>query len=139
MERYRRWMTKYAYRYPDGAVGLALLLARMCYAFAAFGVAAALSKISESVGFLHLAAGLTALLLVAGFATRLIALLFGVAVVVALVISSSPAQQLLLVGHLGGCAAIALMGAGAFSIDARRHGRRVIQLQTNTPDRGAND
>ena len=132
-------MTKYAYRYPDGVVGLALLLARICYAFAAFGVAAALSKTSLSVGFLHLAAGLTALLLVTGFATRLIALLLGMAVVVALVISSSPAQQLLLAGHVGGSAALALIGAGAFSIDARRHGRRVIQLQTNTPDRGAND
>lgn len=132
-------MTKYAYRYPDGAVGLALLLARICYAFAAFGVAAALSKIPVSVGFVHLAAGLTALLLVIGFATRLIALFLGMAVVVAMVMSSSPVQQLHLAGHLGGCAAIALIGAGAFSIDARRHGRRVIQLQTNTPDRGVND
>lgn len=139
MERYRRWMTKYTYRYPDGAVGFALLLARICYAFAAFGVAAALSEISVSTSFLHLAAGLTALLLVAGFATRLIALFLGMAVVVALAMSSSPVQQLLLAGHLGGCAAIALMGAGAFSIDARHHGRRVIQLQANTPDRGAND
>lgn len=131
-------MTKYAYRYPDGTVGLALLLIRICYAFVAFGVAAALSAIPVSAGFLHVAAGLVALSLVAGFATRLIALLLGAAVVVALV-TSSPVQQLLLAGHIGGCAAIALIGAGAFSIDARRHGRRVIRLQANTPDRGADD
>lgn len=139
MERYRRWMTKYAYRYPDGVVGIALLLVRMCYAFVAFGVAAALSKIFVGAGFFPLAAGLAALLLVIGFATRVIALLLGMAVVVALVMSSISVQQLLLAGHVGGCTAIALMGAGAFSIDARRHGRRVIRLQTNTPDRGAND
>ncbi|MFD0320176.1 hypothetical protein [Lysobacter gummosus] len=65
-------------------------------------------------------------------------MLLGMAVVVALAMST-PAQQLFLVGHVGGCATIALIGAGAFSIDARRHGRRVIQLQTNVPDRGAGD
>jgi uncharacterized membrane protein YphA (DoxX/SURF4 family) len=131
-------MTKYAYRYPDGAIGLALLFVRICYAFVAFGVATALSTIPVSANFIHLAAALAALLLVIGFATRLIALLLGAAVVVTLV-TSSPAQQLLLAGHIGGCAAIALIGAGAFSIDARRYGRRVIRLQGNTPDRGASD
>jgi putative oxidoreductase len=131
-------MTKYVSRYPDGAAGLALLLVRMCYAFVAFGLAAALSAIPIGASFLHPAAGLAAVFLVIGLATRWVALLLGIAVVVALAMSG-PAQQLLLAGHIGGCAAIALMGAGAFSIDARRHGRRVIQLQTNTPDRGAND
>lgn len=131
-------MIKYVYRYPDGTVGVALLLVRMCYAFVAFGIAAALSAISISTHLLYLAAGLIALLLVIGFATRLVALLLGIAVVVALT-TSSPVQQMLLAGHVGGCAAITLMGAGAFSIDARRHGRRVIQLQANTPDRGTPD
>ena len=131
-------MTRYAYRYPDGAVGLALLFLRMCYAFVAFGIAAALSAIPVGANFLHLAAGLAALFLVIGFATRLVALLLGMAVVVALAMSS-PVHQLLLAGHIGGCAAIALIGAGAFSIDARRHGRRVIRLQANTPDRGSDD
>ncbi|WP_368564741.1 hypothetical protein [Pseudoxanthomonas sp. UTMC 1351] len=131
-------MIKYVYRYPDGTVGFALLLIRMCYAFVAFGTAAALSAISISTHLFYLAAGLIALLLVVGFATRLAALLLGVAVFAALTISS-PIQQMLLAGHVGGCAAIMLMGAGAFSIDARRHGRRVIQLQANTPDRGTPD
>jgi putative oxidoreductase len=131
-------MTRYAYRYPDGATGLALLFLRMCYAFVAFGVAAALPAIPVGAIFLHVAAGLAALFLVTGFATRWVALLLGIAVVIALAMTS-PVQQLLLVGHIGGCAAMVLMGAGAYSIDARRHGRRVIQLQANTPDRGAND
>jgi putative oxidoreductase len=131
-------MTRYAYRYPDGATGLALLFLRMCYAFVAFGVAAALPAIPVGAIFLHVAAGLAALFLVTGFATRWVALLLGIAVVIALAMTS-PVQQLLLAGHIGGCAAMVLMGAGAYSIDARRHGRRVIQLQANTPDRGAND
>jgi putative oxidoreductase len=131
-------MTKYVSRYPDGATGVALLLLRMCYAFVAFGVAAALSAIPIGANVLHAAAGLIAALLLIGFATRWVALLLGSAVVVALSLCG-PAQHLLLAGHIGGCAAIVLMGAGAYSVDARRHGRRVIQLQTNTPDRGAHD
>lgn len=131
-------MTKYVSRYPDGATGLALLVMRMGYAFVAFGVAAALSAIPVGANVLHAAAGLVAAFLLIGFATRWVALLLGIAVVVALVMSG-PAQQLLLAGHIGGCAAIVLIGAGAYSVDARRHGRRVIQLQTSNPDRGAHD
>jgi uncharacterized membrane protein YphA (DoxX/SURF4 family) len=85
-----------------------------------------------------MAAGLAGLLLAIGFATRWVALVLGIAIVIALAMSS-PAQQLLLAGHVGGCVAMVLIGAGAYSIDARRHGRRVIQLQANTPDRGAGD
>jgi hypothetical protein len=131
-------MTRYAYRYPDGAAGIALLFVRTCYAFVAFGVAAVLSGRTADASLFHAAAGLVALLLVIGLATRLVAVLLGVAVAVALAVSS-PVEQLLLAGHIGGCAAIVLIGAGAFSIDARRHGRRVIRLQAHTPDRGGGD
>jgi putative oxidoreductase len=131
-------MTRYPYRYPDGATGLALLFLRICYAFVAFGIVTALSAVPVSANLLHMAAGLAGLLLAIGFATRWVALVLGIAIVIALAMSS-PAQQLLLAGHVGGCAAMVLIGAGAYSIDARRHGRRVIQLQANTPDRGADD
>ena len=131
-------MTRYTYRYPDGATGFALLFLRICYAFVAFGVVTTPSAIPMSAGLLHLAAGLAALLLAVGFATRWVALALGMSIVTALAMSS-PGQQLLLAGHVGGCAAMVLIGAGAYSIDARRHGRRVIQLHANTPDRGADD
>lgn len=131
-------MTRYAYRYPDGVAGLALLILRVACALVALGVAASLSARPVSANFPCLIAALGALGLILGLATRWIALLLGIAVVVAAVGADSP-QQLLLAGHLGGCAALALMGAGAYSIDARRHGRRVIQLQANTPDRGADN
>jgi putative oxidoreductase len=130
-------MSNYVSRYPDGAAGLALLFIRMSYAFVAFGIIAMPPTGILSATFLHLAAGLVALSLLAGLATRLIALLLGIAVATTLA-AAGPIQQLLLAGHIGGCAAIVLIGPGAFSVDARRHGRRVILLQTNTPDRGAN-
>jgi hypothetical protein len=131
-------MSNYVCRYPDGAAGFALLLLRISYALVAFGIVVMLPADIPGVTFLYLAAGLVALLLVAGLATRLVVLVLGVAVVVALT-GAGPVQQLLFAGHVGGCMAILLMGPGAFSIDARRHGHRVIHLQTNTPDRGAGD
>jgi hypothetical protein len=129
-------MSSYVCRYPDAAAGLALLLVRMSYAFVALGIVAMLPVDILGATFLHLVAGAVALLLVAGLATRLVALLLGIAVAIALT-AADPIQQLLLAGHIGGCAAIVLTGPGAFSVDARRHGRRVILLRTNTPDRGA--
>lgn len=131
-------MSNYVCRYPDGAAGFALLLLRISYASVAFGVAMTLPANIPGVTSLYLAAGLVALLLVAGLATRLVVLVLGVAVVVALA-GAGPVQQLLFAGHVGGCTAIVLMGPGAFSVDARRHGHRVIHLQANTPDRGAGD
>jgi hypothetical protein len=131
-------MSNYVCRYPDGIAGVALLLIRVGYALAAFGVAAALSGGTRVGTTLHLVAALVALCLLLGFATRGAALVLGAAILIAL-LPASPMQQLILAGHLGGCMLIVLVGAGAFSIDARRHGRRVIHLQTKTPDRGIDD
>lgn len=135
MRLYRQDMSNYVCRYPDGAAGIALLLIRVSYAFVAFGVAVMLPAVSLGVTLLYVAAGLVALCLLIGFATRVAAALLGVAVIIALV-AVGPVQQLILAGHIGSCAMIVLVGPGAFSIDARRHGRRVIHLQTKTPDRG---
>ena len=77
-------------------------------------------------------------LLVLGLATRLAALFLGVGTAFALAASRADAPWLL-VGHLGGCVAMVLLGAGAFSLDARLHGRRVIHLQARRPDRGGGD
>lgn len=131
-------MTNYLSRFPDGAAGLGLLLARTCCAPAAFGVAALLPPLPIGATALRLATGVLALLLMAGFATRVSAVIVGLAVLVAFP-AATPLEQLLLAGHAGGCAAIALLGAGAYSIDARRHGRRVVHLRTRTPDRGDED
>ncbi|MGB5851619.1 MAG: hypothetical protein WBG85_04905 [Rhodanobacter sp.] len=132
-------MSNYVCRYPDGSAGLALLILRLGYACVAIGVATMLPADILGAAFLQVATGLAALLLVAGLAARSVALLLGVAVAFALVAAGEPARQWLLAGHVGGCAAIMLVGPGAYSLDARRHGRRVIHLQSNTPDRGSGD
>jgi len=87
---------------------------------------------------LRLIAGALAVLLVGGFATRAAAIVLGIAILAALPFSAS-LQVPLLAANLGGCAAMALLGAGAYSLDARRHGHRVIHVQTRPPDRGGAD
>jgi uncharacterized membrane protein YphA (DoxX/SURF4 family) len=128
-------MTRFEYRYPDGAAGIALLLLRVGQAAAAPVVAAALTPLAGAAALAHALAWLAGLLLVLGLATRLVAVALGGAVVAILLLPSG-LDPLLLAGETAGCAAIALMGAGAWSLDARRHGRRVIRLQSRTPDRG---
>jgi putative oxidoreductase len=129
-------MTNYVCRYPDGAAGLGLLLIRICHAPAACGIAVSADAFDPYVR--DPAAGLMALLLAIGFATRSTALLLGILTVVA-VPGSDPVELWLLAGHLGACAGLVLLGAGAYSVDARLHGRRVIHLHATTPDRGVDD
>ena len=131
-------MTNYLCRFPDGAAGVGLLLLRTCYAAVPFGIAVLLPPLSIGTTVPRLVAGVVAVLLVSGFATRLTALVLGVAILVAFPFSG-PLQQPLLAAHVGGCAAMALLGAGAYSLDARRHGHRVIHVQTRPPDRGGED
>jgi hypothetical protein len=132
-------MTQYVCRYPDGMAGLALLLLRAGLACVAFGVAASLPAAPAAAAALPWLAGVAAALLLAGFGTRWVALLLAVAAGVALAMHAPLRESLLLAGHLAGCLVAALIGPGAFSIDARRHGRRVIHLQAHAPDRGAGD
>lgn len=131
-------MTNYLCRFPDGAAGLGLLVLRTCYAPVPFGIATLLPPVAIGATVPRLIAGVFALLLVSGLATRATAIALGIAVLVALVFST-PLQLSLLVAHVGGCAAMALLGPGAYSLDARRHGHRVIHLQTRPPDRGGAD
>jgi uncharacterized membrane protein YphA (DoxX/SURF4 family) len=132
-------MSNYICRYPDGAAGLALLFVRMGYALVVFAIVSMLPAGLFGATFRYLAAGMVALSLLIGYGTRWAALLLGMAVAITLTAMSPIQQMLLLMGHISGCLAIALIGPGAFSIDARRHGRRVIHLQTNNPGRGGDD
>lgn len=131
-------MSNYICRYPDGVAGLGLLVIRLGYALAAFGVVAIPPADFVGDTLPRLVAGLIALSLSIGLAARWAALFLGIAVAVALA-GVDHGQKMLLAGHVAGCALIVLVGPGAFSIDARRHGRRVIHLQTTPPDRGADD
>jgi putative oxidoreductase len=131
-------MIRYACRYPDGAAGIALLLVRLCCACAALGVAAMLTAVGDP-RIAYPAATLLGALLSLGLLTRTSALLLLATVVAAALTIAGAVQQLLLAGVVGCCAALAIVGAGAFSIDARRHGRRVIQLGARPHDRGGKD
>jgi uncharacterized membrane protein YphA (DoxX/SURF4 family) len=72
------------------------------------------------------------LMLVIGFATRVIAVL--VAIVVAWGLGHLPGDQLALgLGRLGLCSVLALTGGGAFSADARMFGRRIVSLTPRSP------
>jgi len=137
--RYCFAMTSYVCRYPDGVPGVALLLVRVCLGAAAFGVAIVLAAGLPGAQFFHLSAALLALLLVIGLASRSAAVLLALSLAGALAMPGQVQQLLLLAGHIGACMAIVLLGPGAFSIDSMRHGRRVILLKANTPDRGAGD
>ena len=131
-------MTNYLCRFPDGAAGLGLLVLRTCYAALPFGIVASLPSMVAGTTVLRLIAGALAVLLVGGFATRAAAIVLGIAILAALPFSAS-LQVPLLAANLGGCAAMALLGAGAYSLDARHHGHRVIHVQTRPPDRGGAD
>ena len=131
-------MTNYLCRFPDGAAGLGLLVLRTCYATVPFGLAALLPPMAVGTTVLRVIAGIVAVLLVSGLATRLAALILGVSILATLPFSA-PLHLLLLAAHAGGCAAMALLGAGAYSLRARRHAHRGIHVQTRPPDRGGTD
>jgi hypothetical protein len=107
-----------------GSAGAALLLMRLATALM---ILFTLSK-SFSPGFwLYLAAALLAAGLAAGFAVRLVAAVAALIIVGAAIRSGGTLGILLAVQALQS-AALALLGAGAYSIDARLFGRRVIRL-----------
>jgi len=76
-----------------------------------------------------------ALALLAGIGTRLAALLL-LAILIADLSTARGDIILFILGSAGAAAALALLGPGAYSIDAHRFGRRVIRLDPRTPDRG---
>jgi hypothetical protein len=113
--------------HPAGATGVALLLLRVSAALTPY---VAYQHAAASLGYpwlvtVALAAGV---LLVLGVATRGTALACAIAVVAAgLEMGGWPAALLALAALDFG--AIALLGAGAYSVDARLFGRRVIDVR----------
>ena len=122
-------------RYPDGVTGLALLLMRLSYALIAFPSLTRLWPASDSWWLAAIPSAM-ALALVAGFGTRAAALLL-VSTLAADLLTAPGEFVLLLLASAGGAGALALLGPGAYSIDAHRFGRRVIRLEPRSPDRGS--
>jgi uncharacterized membrane protein YphA (DoxX/SURF4 family) len=110
--------------FPAGAPGAALLLLRLSAASLVFVASSQFNTLPTwmIVGFVMLAAAL-----VLGFFTRVAA---GISAVLAASIFVALGGTLGFVTllHAFNAIALAILGPGAYSIDARRFGRRVIKL-----------
>jgi putative oxidoreductase len=123
-------------RYPDGAAGIALVLLRLACAWIAFLVIARLpfpqfspnASIVVSVAF--------ALTLALGFGTRIVAFVLAAATMATAFMTGND-SALTMIARACSCAALGLLGPGAYSIDANVFGRRVIRLEPRGPDRAS--
>ena len=78
-----------------------------------------------------------ALALALGFGTRIVAFVLAGAALASAVMTGSNIA-LTMIACACGCAALGLLGPGAYSIDANVFGRSVIRLEPRTPDRASN-
>lgn len=125
-------------RYPDGLTGLALLLLRLSSALVPFAVfrGAVATQLNWWVG--AATAALLSVMLVAGFGTRFAAGLLALMLILPIYVAAG-ATQLLMLAAAAAAAGLLLLGPGAYSLDARLFGRRVIRLDVRSPDRGSID
>jgi hypothetical protein len=123
-------------RYPDGAAGLALVLLRLACAWIAFLVIARLPLPRVSPNASMVAAAAFALALALGFGTRIVAFVPAAAAIVTAFMTGSD-SALTMIARACACAALGLLGPGAYSVDANVFGRRVIRLEPRGPDRAS--
>jgi hypothetical protein len=129
-------MMKSLSRYPDAAAGIALVLLRLACAWIAFLMIARLpfpqfspnASIVVSVAF--------ALTLALGFGTRIVAFVLAAATMATAFMTGND-SALTMIARACSCAALGLLGPGAYSIDANVFGRRVIRLEPRGPDRAS--
>ena len=129
-------MARFLSRYPDGAAGIALVLLRLACAWVAFLVIAGLPFPRFSPNASIVASAASALALALGFGTRIIAFV-SAAAAIALAFMTGSDIALTMIARACGCAALGLLGPGAYSIDANVFGRRVIRLEPRGPDRAS--
>ena len=127
-------MVKSLSRYPDGAAGVALVLLRLACAWIAFLVIARLPFPQFSPNASMVVSAALALALALGFGTRIVAFVFTAAAIATAFMTGSD-SALTMIARACGCAALGLLGPGAYSIDANVFGRRVIGLEPRGPDR----
>jgi len=127
-------MMKSLSRYPDGAAGIALVLLRVACAWITFLVIARLPFPQFSPNASIVVSAAFAFALALGFGTRIVAFVLAAAAVATAFMSGSD-SALTMIARACGCAALGLLGPGAYSIDANVFGRRVIRLEPRGPDR----
>ena len=129
-------MMKSLSRYPDAAAGIALVLLRLACAWIAFLVIARLpfSQFSPNASIVVSVA--FALTLALGFGTRIVAFVLAAATMATAFMTGND-SALTMIARACSCAALGLLGPGAYSIDANVFGRRVIRLEPRGPDRAS--
>jgi putative oxidoreductase len=130
-------MATFLSRYPDGAAGIALVLLRLACAWIAFLVIARFPFPQFSPNASIVVSAAFALALALGFGTRIIAFVPAAAAIAAAFMTGSD-SAVTMIARACGCAALGLLGPGAYSIDANVFGRRVIRLEPRGPDRTSN-
>jgi putative oxidoreductase len=123
-------------RYPDGAAGIALVLLRLACAWIAFLVITRLPFPQFSPNASIVVSLAVALTLALGFGTRIVAFVLAVATMATAFMTGND-SALTMIASGCGCAALGLLGPGAYSIDANVFGRRVIRLEPRGPDRAS--
>lgn len=129
-------MSKLNSSFPDGLAGAALLMLRLSVALITWPASENILRNQAGWWAAALAAAVVALALAAGLWTR----------AASVTLLAAIGANLGLLGHeqlpawiasAGGTAALALLGPGAYSLDAIRFGRKVIRLKPASPNRGA--
>src|SRR5947207_3447446 len=121
-------------RFPDGAAGIALVLLRLACAWIALLVIAHLPGPQFSPNASIVVPVAFALTLAVGFGTRIVAFVLAAATIATAFMTGSD-SALTMIARGCSCAALGLLGPGAYSIDANVFGRRVIRLEPRGPDR----
>jgi hypothetical protein len=129
-------LAKFLSRHPDGAAGIALVLLRLACARIAFLVIARLPFPQFSPNASIVVAAAFALALAFGFGTRIVGFVTAAAAL-AIAFMTSSDIALTMMARACGCAALGLLGPGAYSIDANVFGRRVMRLEPRGPDRAS--
>jgi len=129
-------MVGFLSRYPDGAVGIALVLLRLACAWIGSLVITRLPSPQFSPNASIVVSAAFGLALALGFGTRIVAFVLAAAAIAAAFLTGSDIA-VTMIARACGCSALGLLGPGAYSIDATVFGRRVIRLEPRAPVRGS--
>jgi len=124
-------MTGYVYRFPGGTAAVGLVFLRLAGAFALISTMLAMQVSGAAAALACILATLTAFALLVGLVTTVAALVASGLALLSLL--RLPLTDVWAV-HLCVFIALALLGPGALSLDARLHGRRVVHLHARVPD-----
>ena len=128
-------MTRYSHRYPDGVAGIALVLLRLGCAWIAFQGIARPPSLPFPPYVSIVASGALAIALLLGLGTRIVAFVSATAAIAVAFMTGGDVATMM--ARACGCAALGLLGPGAYSIDSNLFGRRVIRLEPRAPHRAS--